>query len=68
MLDVNLNGSDSHPVAEALSARGVPLVYSTGNTDHGSRDGYSDRPVLRKSFKYEELVAILTSLKLAPVE
>ena len=32
LLDINLNGSDSHPVAEALSARGVPLVYSTGNT------------------------------------
>jgi CheY-like chemotaxis protein len=68
VLDINLNGRDSHPVAEALSARGVPLVYSTGTTDHGSRDGYSDRPVLRKPFKYEELVAILTRLKLAPVE
>jgi CheY-like chemotaxis protein len=67
ILDINLNGRDSHPVAEALSARGVPLVYSTGNTDHGSRDGCSDRPVLRKPFKYEELVAILTRLKLAPV-
>jgi hypothetical protein len=32
-LDINLNGSDSHTVAEALSARGMPLVYSTGNTD-----------------------------------
>ena len=68
LLEINLNGSDSHPVAEALSARGVPLVYSTGNTDHGSRDGYSGRPVLRKPFKYEELVAILTRLKLAAVE
>ena len=51
MLDVNLNGNDSHPVAEALSARGVPFIYSTG--------GYSDRPVLRKPFKYEELVRCL---------
>jgi CheY-like chemotaxis protein len=68
ILDIDLNGNDSHPVAEALSARGVPFVYSTGNTDHGSRDGYFDRPVLRKPFKYEELVAILTRLKLAPVE
>src|ERR1700731_4201977 len=67
ILDINLNGRDSHPVAEGLSARGVPLVYSTGNTDRGSRDGYSDRPVLRKPFKYEELVATLTGLKLAPV-
>jgi CheY-like chemotaxis protein len=68
MLDVNLNGRDSQPVAEALSARGVPVVYSTGNTDHGPRDGYSGRPVLRKPFKYEDLVAILTRLKLGPVE
>jgi CheY-like chemotaxis protein len=67
MLDVNLNGRDSQPVAEALSARGVPVVYSTGNTDHGRRDGYSGRPVLRKPFKYEDLVAILTHLKLGPV-
>ena len=68
MLDENLNGSDSHPVAEAIFARGVPFVYSTGNTARGSRDGYSDRAVLKKPFKYEELVAILTRLKLAPVE
>ena len=68
ILDINLNGHDSHPVAEALSARGVPFVYSTGNTDHGSRNGYSGRPVLKKPFKFEELVAILTRFKLAPVE
>ena len=68
MLDMDLNGSDSHPVAEALSARGVPFVYSTGNTGHGSRDSYSGRPVLKKPFKYEELVAILTHLKFAPIE
>lgn len=68
LLDVNLNGNDSQPVAEALSARGVPFVYSTGNTGESSRDGYSDRPVLKKPFKYEELAAILSRLKLAPIE
>ena len=68
ILDFNLNGHDSHPVAEALSARGVPFVYSTGNTDQSLREGYLDRPVLKKPFKYEELAAILTRLKLAPIE
>ena len=68
LLDVNLNGNDSHPVAEALSARGVPFVYSTGNTGQSMRDGYSGQPVLKKPFKYEELAAILTRLKLAPIE
>ncbi len=68
LLDMNLNGNDSHAVAEVLSARGVPFVYSTGNTGQSLRDGYSDRPVLKKPFKYEELAAILTRLKLAPIE
>lgn len=68
LLDMNLNGNDSHAVAEVLSARGVPFVYSTGNTGQRLRDGYSDRPVLKKPFKYEELAAILTRLKLAPIE
>jgi CheY-like chemotaxis protein len=68
LLDVNLNGNDSHPVAEALSARGVPFVYSTGNTARSLRDGYSDRPVLKKPFKFEELAAIFARLKLPPIE
>ena len=68
MLDMNLNGNDSQPVADALAARGIAFVCSTGNTRHGSRDGYPNRPVLKKPFKYEDLVAILTRLKLAPVE
>lgn len=68
LLDMNLDGNDSHPVAEALSARGVPFVYSTGNTGQNLRDGYSDRPVLRKPYKYEELAAILASVRLAPID
>ena len=68
MLDMNLNGNDSLVVAETLAARGIPFFYSTGNTSRSFRDGYSDRPVLKKPFKYEELAAILTRLKLAPIE
>jgi CheY-like chemotaxis protein len=68
LLDVNLDGNDSHPVTEALSARGVPFVYATGNTGHNLRDGHSGRPVLKKPFKFEDLVAILARLKLAPTE
>ncbi|UPT88219.1 response regulator [Bradyrhizobium barranii subsp. apii] len=68
LLDVNLDGKDSHPVAEALSARGVPFVYATGNTGNNLRDRHSGRPVLKKPFKFEDLVAILARLKLAPTE
>ena len=30
MLDMNLNGNKSYAVADALAARGVPFVFSTG--------------------------------------
>ena len=62
MLDMNLNGNTSHSVAEALIARGVPFVYSTGNTRHEMRVGYRDQPALKKPFKFEELAGILKRL------
>jgi CheY-like chemotaxis protein len=62
MLDMNLNGNSSHSLAEALVTRGVPFVYSTGNNGHEMGDGVHDQPALKKPFKYEELVEILTRL------
>jgi CheY-like chemotaxis protein len=62
MLDMNLNGDDSLKVADALTARGVPFVYCTGNNGHGMRVDCANTPVLRKPFSFEELTAILTRL------
>ncbi|WP_265519608.1 response regulator [Nitratireductor luteus] len=62
MLDMNLNGDDSLKVADALTARGLPFVYCTGNNGHGMRVGSANIPVLRKPFSFEELTAILTRL------
>ena len=56
MLDMNLNGTKSHAVADALAARGVPFIFSTGYSAHDMREGYRDRPVLKKPFKFEELI------------
>jgi CheY-like chemotaxis protein len=62
MLDMNLNGDDSLKVADALTARGVPFVYCTGNNGHGMREDSANTPVLRKPFSFEEVNAILTRL------
>ena len=62
MLDMNLNGDKSPAVAEALAARGIPFVYSTGDGGSNIGDGFRDRPVLRKPFRTEDLVEILTRL------
>jgi CheY-like chemotaxis protein len=60
MLDVNLNGRNSRPMADALAARGVPFFLSTGNAGHHTMDSYGDRPVLRKPFTDKDLITILT--------
>ena len=62
MLDLNLDGTKSYSVADTLAARGVPFVFATGYSDHGLKDDYRDRPVLKKPFKYEQLVDSLTHI------
>ena len=62
MLDLNLNGHQSYAVADALTALGVPFVFSTGYTNDGMRDDYRDRPVLRKPYRPDVMAQILGDL------
>ena len=67
VLDVNLNGEMSYPIADALAARGVPLVFVTGYDKGRILDGYRVFPVLQKPFHRSELSDILAKL-LTPKE
>jgi CheY-like chemotaxis protein len=60
MLDMNLNGIESYPVADALSARDVPYFFSTGNSLIDMKDGYRDHDVLKKPFTFEQLSNMLS--------
>jgi CheY-like chemotaxis protein len=62
VVDVNLNGHESYPVADALGVRSVPFAFSTGYSTEGMRDDYRDRPVLRKPYQLAGLVKVLTRL------
>jgi CheY-like chemotaxis protein len=62
MLDVNLHGEKSYPVADALARLGIPFVFSTGYGHHAERPEFSDRPVLRKPYIQNHLIAALTAL------
>jgi CheY-like chemotaxis protein len=35
IVDMNLAGQSSWPIAEVLSARGVPMIFATGYADAG---------------------------------
>jgi CheY-like chemotaxis protein len=67
VLDVNLNGQVSYPIADALAARGVPFVLSTGYDKDTLLDGYRALPVLQKPFHRSELSNRLAKL-LTPKE
>ncbi len=63
VLDVNLGGEMVYPVAEALVARGVPFIFSTGYSTAGIRANYSNVPILPKPYEMqvleEQLVLVL---------
>jgi len=50
VLDVNLSGEWSYPIADALAARGVPYVFVTGYGQAGLAVDYQDHPVVQKPF------------------
>ncbi len=62
MLDMNLGGSDSGAVAEALERHSVPFLYCTGNRANKEAKGELAHPVLKKPFSVEELAAALSRL------
>lgn len=49
ILDVNLNGEASFPIADVLAERGVPFVFSTGYGE-AVCNRFPNRPVLRKPY------------------
>jgi CheY-like chemotaxis protein len=67
VLDINLNGQMSYPVADALVARRVPFLFATGYGGASVMNGYRSFPLLRKPFRLLELVDALTKL-LTPKE
>jgi FixJ family two-component response regulator len=57
ILDVDLHGKPSYQVADALSARGVPIVFTTG---FGALDAaYRHHPRLEKPVSEQALLAAL---------
>lgn len=50
LLDVNVAGRQVFPIAEALKARGVPFVFSTGYGESGLSDEWRGHPTVQKPF------------------
>lgn len=62
VLDLNLCGETSVPVADELVARGIPFVVATGYGAAGLPDGHRHVPVLPKPYDPADLTAALERL------
>lgn len=57
ILDINLGGERSTPIAEALRRRGVPFAFASG---YGTRpEGYETQPLIEKPYREADIDAAL---------
>ncbi|MDX8440660.1 response regulator [Mesorhizobium australafricanum] len=55
ILDINLAGATSFPVAEILRRRGIPFLFATGYGSPGLTGGFENELTLQKPYEPREL-------------
>ena len=59
LLDVNLGAEKIDPVADPLATRGCPFIFTSGYGRSGIPNAHSERPVLQKPFRMDDLASTL---------
>jgi DNA-binding response OmpR family regulator len=62
ILDVNLAGERSFPVARLIRERGLPFLFATGYGTLGLEDSFHQTLTLKKPFKEEELAQAIETV------
>lgn len=65
VIDVNLNGETTYPLADCLAARGIPFIFATGYGADAIDAKWANAPMLQKPFQAHELAAAIA--RAAPV-
>ncbi len=60
LLDVNLAGENTMPVAQELRRRGIPFAFATGYGAAGVPEGFAGQPLLQKPFQERDLQEVMT--------
>ena len=67
ILDVNVAGTQSFPVADILRHRGISFMFATGYGTAGLVAGYRDEVTLRKPYGPQELELAMARAFRAPL-
>jgi CheY-like chemotaxis protein len=59
VLDINLAGTHSFPIADILRQRGIPFAFASGYGADGLIDGYRQETALRKPYEEKELADVI---------
>lgn len=62
ILDINLAGESSFPLADALQQRRIPFMFASGYGREGLSEGHRDAMVLQKPYGMSEIKAALSAL------
>ena len=68
ILDINVAGTKSFPVADILRQRGIPFAFASGYGAEGIIDGYRDVPALRKPYSEEDLERTIAQMFSPPLD
>jgi len=63
VVDINLAGVESFPVADALKARSIPFVFTTGYGETGVPEQFRAFPIVQKPYRIAKLEPILRGLR-----
>lgn len=63
VVDINLAGTASFPVADALHARGIPFLFTTGYGESGVPEQYRAFTIVQKPYRIAKLEPILRGLR-----
>jgi CheY-like chemotaxis protein len=63
LLDINLNGTYSFPIAKRLSDRGIPFGFQSAYGKRGLSEAFRNSPVIEKPYHREALIYLADHLE-----
>ena len=66
VLDVNINGESTYPLADQLKRRGIPFIFATGYGRSGLHETWRSAPVLQKPFQARDLDRLMREVLTRP--